>query len=197
MRVVGIDLAGSANRTTGYCILSKKTCKTSAIKTDEEILERIIADKPKLITMDAPLSLPKGRKSIEHRNNKHYRNCDLELRRLKIPFFPITLGPMRMLTKRGMLLKKKIEKELKIPVIEVYPGATYDLLGAKRKERRSILGLFRKFKVQTNPRTIKTHDELDAIACALTGSLVLQNKHLVLGKVDGRIHIPNIKKLKF
>jgi predicted nuclease with RNAse H fold len=77
--------------------------------TDEEILNSIHQAQPDLVPIDAPLSLPKGRKTIHERSGEHLRDCDRELQRRKIRFFPITLGPMRMLTERGLALKAHIE----------------------------------------------------------------------------------------
>jgi len=63
---------------------------------------------PDLIAIDAPLNLPPGRKSLDDKNGEHFRPCDRELQKRGIRFFPITLGPMRSLTQRGIDLKKKI-----------------------------------------------------------------------------------------
>ena len=183
---VGLDLAGSEKRDTGFCFLGRKT-DVRIIHTDKEILEEIKKCKPRLVAIDAPLSLPRGRKHIGDRAGPHFRKCDLELRRLGIRFFPVTLGPMRMLTKRGMNLKKKIER-LGAEVIEVYPGATYDVFGVKRKDRKQIASWLRKHGIKTKSWT---QDELDAVACALTGRWYLQGKAKGIGdKKEGLIVIP-------
>jgi hypothetical protein len=191
MRIVGIDLAGSEKRDTGYCFLSGKQADVVILHSDEEILASILSERPDIVAIDAPLSLPKGRKSIEKRDKHHFRQCDLELRRLGIRFFPITLGPMRMLTKRGMALKKKIMDSLPgIRVIEVYPGATYDLLGAQRKNRISIMRLFRKNGIRTKRKGL-TQDELDGICCALTAQMFMKNKAIGIGdQREGIIIVP-------
>ena len=81
--------------------------------------------------------MPKGRKSIDKRDGNHFRECDIKLRKEGIRFFPITLGPMRKLTKRGMKLKRKLEK-MGVGVFEGFPGASYDRLGVPRKDRKKI-----------------------------------------------------------
>jgi len=96
--VVGLDLAGSPQRPTGACRLSGGRVATTILFSDVEILAYVAAARPALVTIDAPLHLPPGRSSIHDRNAVHYRPCDLELRARGIPFFPITLGPMRTLT---------------------------------------------------------------------------------------------------
>ncbi|MEM4336189.1 MAG: DUF429 domain-containing protein [Candidatus Anstonellales archaeon] len=191
MKILGLDLAGSEKRATGYCIIEKGKAKHGTVYMNQEILNLIKNEKPNIVAIDAPLSLPAGRKKIEERNNKHFRECDLMLRKKGIKFFPITLGPMRMLTKRGMELKKSIEKiGKKIKVMEVFPGATYDVYGIRRKNKKEILEWAKKFGV--DGRKAKTQDELDAIACAITGKLYAEGKATLLKGKDGAIVIPKV-----
>ena len=89
--------------------------------------------RPGLVVIDAPLSLPRGRKTIEDRSGPHLRECDRELLRRKVPFFPLTLGPMRMLTVRGMRIARALSKR-GFPVVEGYPGGAQDILGLPRKK---------------------------------------------------------------
>ena len=93
MLTVGLDLAGVEGRPTGFCVLKDMNAETSLVYKDEEIINSIEMSKPEAVAIDAPLSLPTGRKSIEQRTNVHLRECDKELLRRKIKFFPITLGP--------------------------------------------------------------------------------------------------------
>ncbi len=130
-RVVGVDLAGVPHRPTGICLLKNMSAQTMLAYSDESILGIIDREKPNLVTIDAPLSLPPGRKSIHQKNGQHFRPCDLELRRRKIRFFPITLGPMRILTERGVALKSSIENK-GFPVVEIYPGGAQDIWGISR-----------------------------------------------------------------
>jgi predicted nuclease with RNAse H fold len=196
MRVVGIDLAGSGMRDTGYCFMERRGIRVETLHGDEEILSGLIADRPEIVAVDAPLSLPKGRRSIDERDSHHFRQCDLALRGLGIRFFPITLGPMRMLTKRGMALEKKILEILpKARVIEVYPGAAYDILGVERRDKKAIRSLFRKCGIVLPGRTL-SQDELDGICCALTGRLYLEGAAEAIGdKSEGTIVIPKVKKV--
>ena len=126
-KVVGIDLAGSSKRNTGICTLRRDNIiSCTIVRTDPEIIHYIEKENPALIAVDAPLNLPPGRKSIEDKNGEHFRPCDQELLRRGIRFFPITLGPMRLLTKRGIHLKRVLTRR-GYPVIEVYPGAAQDI----------------------------------------------------------------------
>ena len=193
---LGIDLAGSLKRKSGICAMNERLniVLLKTIFEDEEILKIVKQAKPDIIAIDAPLSLPKGRKSLEKKGNIHFRKCDRELWKLGIKFFPITLGPMRKLTQRGIALKKKIEK-LGFKVIEVYPGATQDLLNIPRKQkglRRLARGL-----IELGIRGIKGSecgDELDAITAAYTGILYLKNEYTSIGDPsEGLIILPRIK----
>jgi predicted nuclease with RNAse H fold len=91
--VVGVDLAGSPLRNTGVCALCGMTITSiSTVHTDDEILDFVERNRPDLIAIDAPLSLPPGRTSLEERNAEHFRLSDRELMKRRIRF-PITLGP--------------------------------------------------------------------------------------------------------
>ncbi|MEW5902286.1 MAG: DUF429 domain-containing protein, partial [Acidobacteriota bacterium] len=133
--VLGIDLAGSARRPTGVCLLRDgREALATLLFADREILALVEECRPGLIAVDAPLQLPPGRKSMADRNRAHFRSCDLELRRRKIPFFPITLGPMRQLTERGITMKKKLEQR-GFRVVEIYPGAAQDVWRIPRAKK--------------------------------------------------------------
>ncbi len=189
--VMGVDLAGSPRRATGICFLRENKVSTQIAYKDEEILSLIREKKPVLVAVDAPLSLPPGRRSIEEKNKCHFRACDEELRRRRIPFFPITLGPMRSLTARGIKLKKKIEA-LGIKVIEVYPGGAQDIWGMPRA-RRNLDALRRQLQ-KKGLKGIKieaTADELDAVTAALVGYYFCLGKAEAIGRLEeGTIILP-------
>ncbi|MGH7236732.1 MAG: DUF429 domain-containing protein, partial [Nitrospiraceae bacterium] len=121
MVVVGVDLAGSPRRPTGVCLLRGLRAETHVAFSDDDILRVVRDARPDLVPIDAPLSLPKGRRTIHDRSGEHLRECDRELLRRGIRFFPITLGPMRMLTERGLALKKKLNA-MGYRAVECYPG---------------------------------------------------------------------------
>lgn len=191
MLSLGIDLAGSPKRPTGICLLDENlNARTWVAYTDKEILYAAIENRPDIVAIDAPLSLPLGRSSLDDRAGPHFRECDLKLRDLGIRFFPVTLGPMRMLTARGMRLKSELET-MGFVVIEVYPGGAQDALGIPRKSaglealRRGLESLGVKL---TN--TTAGSDELDAVTAAYVGLLHLRGETLVLGGRDGAIIMP-------
>ena len=132
--IVGLDLAGVESRPTGFCTLKGLRANTRNVYEDEEILKETLEIAPRLVAVDAPLSLPEGRKSIEERTNIHLRECDKELLKRRIQFFPVTIGPMRKLTTRGIRVKKALENE-GIKVVEVFPGGAQDVLKIPRKQK--------------------------------------------------------------
>lgn len=191
MTVVGLDLAAVEHRPTGFCVLRGMKVETCLVFTDEEILRRTYENRPKVVAIDAPLSLPPGRESIEQKTDVHFRDCDKELLRRKIKFFPVTLGPMRKLTSRGIALKKILE-EKHFRVIEVYPGGAQDLLGIPRKQRgldRLKDGLE---KVAIGGLSDRMSDhELDAVTCALVGKMLLEGKTVTYGTPKQAIIMPS------
>ncbi len=184
-KLVGIDLAGSEKRPTGMCVLEGNQATVSVVHTDDEILEAMGVG-VQAVAIDAPLYLPKWRCCLRDEcpcaGKAHFRICDLELRRMKIKFFPITLGPMRRLTLRGMALKAKLE-EMGLRVFETYPGAAQDLWGIPRQKDPQGLkeGLMR-FKLQGNwKRPGTTRDELDALTCAIVARDDLAGNTIAIG----------------
>ena len=157
--------------------------ETRVLHEDEEILTAVRTVDPALVSIDAPLSLPLGRRSLEVRGPPHLRGCDRELLARRIRFFPVTLGPMRLLTARGIRLKDQFEREGRL-VVESYPGAAQDIVGLPRKgqgvERLRRALRERGFWGTIEHRSV-THDELDAVLCAWVGRLVVQGRAELIG----------------
>jgi hypothetical protein len=154
---------------------------TSLIYSGDDIVCKTIEAKPDVVAIDAPLALPRGRESLAKRNNIHLRECDRELLRMGIRLFPVTLGPMRQLTERGIQLRMTLEKK-GLTVIETYPGAAQDILNIPRKGK----GLNRLAKglglagVKGLNKTM-SGDVLDAVTCALVGIMYLRGEHRAIG----------------
>jgi len=194
--VVGLDLAGVETRPTGYCRLTGLKAETANLYADAEIITCIEEAKPKVVAIDAPLSLPPGRKSIEDRSGEHLRASDRELLRRGIKFFPITLGPMRKLTTRGINLRSILEGK-GFKVLEVYPGGAQDIWGVPRKQ----LGLDKLKAGLEGLGVVGLKDglsdhELDAVSCALVGKLFLEGKSVTYGLPDDGIVMPAGEKSK-
>ncbi len=196
MRVVGLDLAGSENRTTGFCLMNESLhVQTKPLHTDREVFLETLPVAPDVISIDAPLFLPRGRKSLAKKGPPHLRECDKELLRMKIRFFPLSLGPMRKLTSRGMRLKKVLESK-GLKVIESYPGSIQDILGMPRKQLgvEKLRNALIKYGVEGDVRKQGiTHDELDAITSALVGKMFLEGTSRAIGDPDeGLMFIPSL-----
>jgi len=195
VKIIGIDLAGSPCRETGFCILEKDRIRTKVLKADEEIIGSTVEQKPELTAIDAPLSLPKGRCCLRDdcpcRGRGHLRNCDRDLIKLKIKFFPLTLGPMRSLTRRGMMMKKILEQR-GLTVVEVYPGGAQDIWGIPRKQKGVKLLRYNLRKMGVvGIEERSTHHELDAVTCALVGKLYCEGNFVLLGDPEeGQIVMP-------
>lgn len=196
MSVVGLDLAGVEHRPTGLCVFKNMKAETKLVFADDEVFETTVKNMPEIIAIDAPLSLPSGRNVIEQRTNVHLRECDKELLRRGIKFFPITLGPMRKLTARGISVKDAFEKT-GFKVIEVFPGGAQDVLGIARKQQgldKLRVGLEKEGVKGLNSQMCD--HELDAVTCALVGKLFLERKTVAYGIYEQTIIMPRRRKVK-
>jgi predicted nuclease with RNAse H fold len=186
MNYVGLDLAGSPNRPTGACVITgRMNVRCWVLYRDREIVNFVRKSKAKFVAIDAPLALPKGRHCLrEHcRGRAHFRACDRVLSWMGIKFFPITIGPMRTLTARGIRLKKTLAN-IGCEVFETFPGAAQDLLGIPRKQRglqelqRGLLSLGCKGDIAVRDLT---GDELDSVNCALVAKDYAEGRYLAIG----------------
>jgi predicted nuclease with RNAse H fold len=168
-------------------LLDKKLgTETKVLTTDKEIIEETMKQEG-LITIDAPLGLPKGRCCLDYNckcvKHGYSREAEKELRRMKIRVFPCGFAGMRKLTMRGIKLKKYFERKGR-KVIETYPGSAQDLLGIPRKgkDHRKLQRALVKFgfKGDVRRKDITDH-ELDAITSAFVGKLHEEGKTIALG----------------
>lgn len=201
-KVVGIDLRASDARKSGVALMEAKSVQTRLIEKDGEIVDLMLKWKPNLISIDSPLSLPKGRDCVsdecECRKFGITRECERILRSRKINVFWCLIQSMQGLTERGMKLAQQL-RELGFNVIESYPGAAQDILGITRKKISTeelkqglidfgLSGRFVDSKI--------THDELDAITSALVGYFYLAGWYEALGnKEEGYLIVPKSNKL--
>jgi predicted nuclease with RNAse H fold len=194
MLIVGLDLAGVETRPTGFCLLAGVKAETCLLYTNEEILKKIGESAPQVIAIDAPLSLPPGRKTIEDRSGVHLRESDRELLKKRIKFFPITLGPMRKLTERGIYLRRVLESK-NFRAIEVYPGGAKDVLEIPRKQKGldKLKAGLEKLGIEALKDGLSDH-ELDAVTCAFVGKLFLEGKSTIHGEQEQGIVMPKAEK---
>jgi len=200
MLVVGLDLAGVEIRPTGLCVLDTESMrvKTELVYSDDEILKKINEINPEVVAVDAPLSLPRERCCLKNncscRNKGHLRECDKMLLKMKIRFFPVTLGPMRKLTERGINLKKLLEKNSN-KVIEVYPGGAQDILKIPRKQKglNKLREGLKKLGIKGLNKRMNDH-ELDAVTSAYVGKCFVDGNYQALGdEREGLMIMPEFK----
>lgn len=178
MKVIGIDLAGLATNPSGFAILAGHTFKTQLVHSDEQMIDLCVKEKPDLVAVDAPLSLPK-------RGN--LRNADLSLIKRGLRVFPPTFAGMRSLTSRGIFLSKKLRAR-KIKVIEIHPR-TSGILIFKTDDRNQWMKKLTKMGFRLYGG--KSRHELDATLAAHTGALHLRGKTEEMGRVEeGTIVVP-------
>ena len=200
--IVGIDLAGVINKTshTGISVLQGNYAKTTCVTYDEEIISFIKQYNPDIVSIDAPLSLPKGRTSVYDDDPmlEEYgitRYCERELKRRGLNICPALINSMQELTKRGMNLSMKIRK-MGYPVIECFPGVAQDILQIPRK--RTNLDLLKSGLVRIGihgdfeTRNV-THDELDAVTAALVARFYIDGYYEAIGiEEENFIIVPSV-----
>jgi uncharacterized protein YprB with RNaseH-like and TPR domain/predicted nuclease with RNAse H fold/dephospho-CoA kinase len=201
-RIVGIDLTGSESRPSGWCLLKDGTAYTRRIGSDAELIQSTMETKPDLISIDSPLSLPKGRITVTDDDPGRQlfgitRECERILKKRGVNVYPSLIQSMQALTARGIRLAKHF-RGLGVPVIESYPGAAQDIMNIPRKgadlgllkaglAEFGISGDFEKHEV--------SHDELDAITSAAVGLFFMSGNFEGLGNEEEEyLIIPEIKR---
>ena len=188
-RVVGIDLTASEARPSGWALLAGSKASTQTLKTDEDLVAATLDGGAHLVSIDSPLSLPKGRCCANDdcacREHGIVRACERSLMRMRVGVFPSLLPSMQGLTKRGIEVAAMF-RDRGVEVIESYPGAAQDMLGISRKKRG--IGLLHRalaeFGIELPEVGNLTHDELDAVTSALVGYYSKADEYLALGDPD-------------
>jgi predicted nuclease with RNAse H fold len=182
MQTVGIDLSGDPRNPTGWALLHDGIFEVKELYEDSEILFETVSAKPKLVAIDAPLTLPK---------KGFMRVADRVMRWRGYQVFPPLLKGMKMLTERAKNLAKTLE-EMKITVIEVHPLSTRKALRMSLRNLRRIQKEFLKmgFSGKFQRKKLTSH-EIDAMTAALTAYLHLRGMTESIGNAnEGFIIIP-------
>jgi predicted nuclease with RNAse H fold len=186
---LGIDLRSGPRYPTGVATMDgvRRLHHLATVRSDEELFDIVERTTPRLIAIDAPLALPEGRccaeAACECARFGIMREVDRACAAAGYRPFPTLLPSMVRLTLRGIALRERLSAD-GYRVVEVYPGMTQDILGIPRK-RGGLDGLRRGLKRQGVlgiPRARRvSHDELDAVTCALTAWLHLEGASEVMG----------------
>jgi histidinol phosphatase-like PHP family hydrolase/predicted nuclease with RNAse H fold/dephospho-CoA kinase len=198
-RVVGIDLT-AGDKATGVAVLDHSTVTTCSLSSDDEILAYIQEHDPSIVSIDSPLGLPGGGDSIDPRAGI-VRVAEYDLASVGIPAYPALIDSMRLLTLRGIRLRRAIEKFPHAPrVIESYPGAAQDILCIPRKQKSLDLlreGL-RRLGLQGSGLETRSHDEMDAVTSAIVGRYFEAGLFEPMGiPNEAQLIVPKVRPLLF
>ncbi len=207
----GVDLTSTEAKPSACLELDDKLHLVyfGFLTSNTDILALLSFYSPRVIAIDAPLTLPSGLCCLEEdcscepKSPRKNRQCDQELRRLGIPCYPTSKKSfVKDLIYRGIELKAMIEHRLKqfSEVIEVYPFASKVRLFGKHlpsKTTKEGTNLIRTKLGDILPALkpylhMFDHDLCDATLAAYTAWLYHENRTKALG--DGReglIFIPD------
>ena len=197
---VGIDLTGSASKPSGWAVLNGRHAVTKPIRTDEELIAESLKYRPKVVSIDSPLSYPAGRDctdpNCQCRKYGITRYCERLLSSFGIGVYPCLIQSMEKLTNRGIALAKKF-RDLGVEVIESYPGAAQDILSIRRKQSglEHLKNSYKNFGITGDYFTAEkiSHDELDAISSALVGLFYLNGQYVALGnEAENFLIVPSV-----
>ncbi|HXK33770.1 MAG TPA: hypothetical protein VNM91_07160, partial [Dehalococcoidia bacterium] len=196
--VAGIDLAGAPAYgvkrfgIVGLAALRVERDGIAALEVtagrldDESVLAFVRRHGAAVVAIDAPLSLPRGRccanRSCACARFGIVREAERELvQRGHRPYWTL-LPSMVPLTLRGMALRRRLEADGR-RVIEVFPGAVRDIVGAGRSHDRALAQALRRAGVRRLPAGLG-RDALDALAAAWVAARYVQGACDAVGPAD-------------
>lgn len=210
----GIDLTSTPAKPSACLALDDKLqlIYFGFMATDDDIITFQNLYSPKVIAIDAPLSLPLGLCCLERscpcqpKSSEKNRKCDRELRHRRIPCYPTTKETfIKELIYRGISLKNKLYQQ-GFNVIEVYPYATNTCLFGKAIPRKTTpegISFLKQRLANLLPTLLSPYLELfdhnlcDAASAAYTAFLYHQNMAEALGDAEeGLIFIPKASQGK-
>jgi len=203
----GIDLTSSPKRASAYALLGAdlRIRSLKSLSTDSEIIAAIGRDRPTLVAIDAPQSLPQGLCCLNEdclchpASNGKGRLCERELARQGIPcYFTTKKSIIKEMVERALNLKTEFSVR-GYEVIEIYPYASKVRLWSKRIPNKTSAEGLEYLKVHltgiipdlAQHRAKLGHDLCDAVIAAYTAYLHFQGKTEPIGDPDeGLIYIP-------
>jgi len=211
MYSVGIDLSSSPKRVSTLVSIdgSGRLTRIASFKEVEEMFGMLEGNRPEVVAIDVPLSLPSGLHCLEetcacaHSNGRKGRMGEVELAQMGIGcFFTSKKSIIKPLIYRGVKFRKLLV-DRGYEVIEVYPYATKvmvfgDQMPSKNKpEALEFLKTNLPSLVQGADEYSKSlnHDRCDAILTAYTAHLFLKRETDSLGnEEEGAIAVPRLQK---
>jgi predicted nuclease with RNAse H fold/dephospho-CoA kinase len=200
--VVGIDLTAGASRASGWALLRGREAATRSLRSDDDLISATLDSGASLVSIDSPLSLPKGRccarEDCPCRSHGILRESERTLMTMRVGVFPCLLPSMSALTLRGIRLAATL-RERGVEVIESYPGAAQDVLGISRKSRglELLVQGLTGFGIKLPTNHTLTHDELDAITSGLVGYFWHAGQYFGLGiPEENYLIVPRVPKFR-
>lgn len=137
----GIDLAALPKNPTGVSLYDGSRFSYSTLYEDDAILNFIYSNRPRVVAIDAPLTLPRGRCCFDDSccGPAKIRQCDRMLISKGYRVFPPGFSFMKQLTLRGKKLRERLEAA-GFHVIEVHPRTSMRILGIKDKRHLGVDG---------------------------------------------------------
>jgi len=203
----GIDLTSSFKKASAYALLEAdlRIGSLKSLSTDSEIIAAIERDRPTLVAIDAPLSLPRGLCCLnldclcQPASSGKGRLCERELARQRIPcYFTTKKSIIKEMVERAIKLNKELPTR-GYEVIEIYPYASKIRLWGKRMPKKTSAEGLEYLKIHVTRiipdlalhRAKLDHDLCDAVIAAYTAYLHYQGKTEPIGDPDeGLIYVP-------
>ncbi len=173
--IIGIDLAAKEHNKTGFSILSNSKIRLKILYSNERILNEIRKYRPKIVAIDAPLSIDN-------------RVCDKNLKFLGV--MPLKLPSMVLLAKRAIYLVEQIKQTNNITFIEVFPTGTSKILNIYSKNIEEYKNNIKTILSIELPVNVYKH-LIDAFIASITGFLFQAKMTCSIGDDYGTIVVPN------
>jgi predicted nuclease with RNAse H fold len=203
----GIDLTSKETKPSACLCLNDKleVVYYDFLSTDGDILAKIGVLLPRVIAIDAPLSLPVGLCCLEEscacqpKLPQKGRQCERQLAKIGVPcYFTTKKSIIKKMVKRARMLKGELGRQ-GYEVIEIYPYASkVRLFGKPDYPKTTAKGLYwlrEKLSILLNTQQPFSdgwnHDLCDAAIAAYTGFLYARGGIQAVGNAEeGLIYIP-------
>lgn len=187
--LAGIDLSASFEKPSSCAVWDSTEISLLSLNSNLEIAEWTKKNKPDLIGLDAPLSIPKGL------NSKFgSRQCERDLLKEGTPVFMTSLlAPLtfRALNLVGMLSEQGIK------TIEVYPFSLRKRFQIAPELKKTVgfkelkSRFLDVFPFSVDPEMIKEHHDIDALLALWMTKMVAEGSFRTTGnEEEGLIYLP-------
>lgn len=176
--VIGLDLAGAPENPSGFALFLDRKIETKLLYSDAEIVRQCVRNRPRVVAIDAPLSLPR---------QGGFRSADKQLIKRGLRVFPPMFAGMKKLTTRGIMLAREMRSK-GFRIIEIHPRTSGSILFGTAERTKWVSNIRRQgWQLKLG----RSEHEIDAAVAALTGMLWLKKKTEEIGDLkEGTIVIP-------